>query len=324
MRWRIPPGAQIPTQSCGEGTFFSNHSSKVSLFWGFQSAVLSSSWPSWRPNLANTMCSSTGSHLWVTCSQPGTSSFTVLQPGSIFGCGQCPRSSQVSLLANMMPVCGVACVNFSTSTRLQSMTPLKQQLLFHWQLEDSVCVPLSVSATQFNSGELNFIFEIIPHKYSIGLMIVGKSCLAAGGGSKRRYQYCSDNSETISLPLIGNWNIPLHLSHWMCIQSSLYYQQWIDKIRAENGQYSSCPLIQETKDHKDPEYFDFSVPRRAKYVHSAWKKHQDAVFWVDINLAIKEGLTFYQTRSKCNYPSGNTSSLLCSKSCEIEDWRSFV
>ena len=27
---------------------------------------------------------------------------------------------------------------------------------------------------QFNSTELNFIFEIIPHKYSIGLMIVGK------------------------------------------------------------------------------------------------------------------------------------------------------
>ena len=26
---------------------------------------------------------------------------------------------------------------------------------------------------QFNSKELNFIFEIIPHKYSIGLMIVG-------------------------------------------------------------------------------------------------------------------------------------------------------
>ena len=27
---------------------------------------------------------------------------------------------------------------------------------------------------QFNSGELNFIFEINSHKYSIGLMIVGK------------------------------------------------------------------------------------------------------------------------------------------------------
>ena len=30
---------------------------------------------------------------------------------------------------------------------------------------------------------------------------------------------------------------------------------------------------------------------------SAWKRHQDAVFWVDIDLAIREGLTFYQTRS---------------------------
>ena len=57
------------------------------------------------------------------------------------------------------------------------------------------------------------------------------------------------------------------------------------------------PIDPRDKNHKYLEYIDFSVPRRAKYVHSAWKKHQDAVFWVDINLAIKEGLTFYQTRS---------------------------
>ena len=58
------------------------------------------------------------------------------------------------------------------------------------------------------------------------------------------------------------------------------------------------PIDPRDKNHKDPECIDFSVPRRAKYVHSAWKKHQDAVFWVDIDLAIKEeGLTFYQTRS---------------------------
>ena len=50
-------------------------------------------------------------------------------------------------------------------------------------------------------------------------------------------------------------------------------------------------------DHKDPEHIDFSVPCRARYVHSAWKRHQDAVFLVDIDLAIREGLTFYQTRS---------------------------
>ena len=44
-------------------------------------------------------------------------------------------------------------------------------------------------------------------------------------------------------------------------------------------------------------HIDFSVPRRAQYVHSAWKWHQDAVYWVDIDLAIRKGLTFYQTRS---------------------------
>ena len=49
--------------------------------------------------------------------------------------------------------------------------------------------------------------------------------------------------------------------------------------------------------HRDPEYIDFSEPRLARYLHSAWKRHQDAVYWVDIDLAIKEGLTFYQTKS---------------------------
>ena len=57
------------------------------------------------------------------------------------------------------------------------------------------------------------------------------------------------------------------------------------------------PIDLRDKGHQDPAHIDFSVPRRAQYLHSAWKKHQDAVFWVDINLAIREGLTFYQTRS---------------------------
>ena len=34
-----------------------------------------------------------------------------------------------------------------------------------------------------------------------------------------------------------------------------------------------------------------------QYLHNAWKKHQDTVYWVDINLAIRKGLIFYQTRS---------------------------
>ena len=51
------------------------------------------------------------------------------------------------------------------------------------------------------------------------------------------------------------------------------------------------------KNHKDPDTIDLSVPRHAQYMHKAWKRHQDAVHWVDINLATRKGLKFYQTRS---------------------------
>ena len=57
------------------------------------------------------------------------------------------------------------------------------------------------------------------------------------------------------------------------------------------------PTDSRDESHKDPEHIDFSVPRLARYMHNAWKRHQDVVYWVDIDLAIKEGLTFYQTRS---------------------------
>ena len=32
-------------------------------------------------------------------------------------------------------------------------------------------------------------------------------------------------------------------------------------------------------------------------MHNAWKKRQNTVYWVDINLALKKGFKFYQTRS---------------------------
>ena len=51
------------------------------------------------------------------------------------------------------------------------------------------------------------------------------------------------------------------------------------------------------KSQKDPKVIDLNVPRHAQYLHNAWKRHQDVVFWVDINLASEKGLTFYQTRS---------------------------
>ena len=57
------------------------------------------------------------------------------------------------------------------------------------------------------------------------------------------------------------------------------------------------PVDPMDKSHKHLEVIDLNVPRHAQYLHNAWKRHQDAVYWADINLAIKKGLTFYQTRS---------------------------
>ena len=57
------------------------------------------------------------------------------------------------------------------------------------------------------------------------------------------------------------------------------------------------PVDHMDKGHKDPDVIDLSVPRHAQYLHQAWKRHQDAENWVDINLAITKGLKFYRTRS---------------------------
>ena len=56
-------------------------------------------------------------------------------------------------------------------------------------------------------------------------------------------------------------------------------------------------LDPQDKSHKDPDEIDLNVPRHAQYLHNAWKRHQDALYWVDINFAIQKGLTVYQTRS---------------------------
>ena len=48
------------------------------------------------------------------------------------------------------------------------------------------------------------------------------------------------------------------------------------------------PIDPRDKGHKDPDVIDLRVPRHAQYLHNAWKKHQDTVYWVDINLAIRK------------------------------------
>ena len=48
---------------------------------------------------------------------------------------------------------------------------------------------------------------------------------------------------------------------------------------------------------KIPQELDLTKPRLASN-EKKWKRHQDTVYWVDIQLAQRKGLKFYQTR--CN------------------------
>ena len=147
-----------------------------------------------------------------------------------------------------------------------------------------------------------------------------KACLAAGGGAKRRYQYCTDDSGIIVYlrALQGHSGrnlIDPSLHDNVVIQSGFFQHIYhigcafnlhpiINNGLIPGGQNSSkrqtvffLPIDPRNKDHKDLEKIDLNVPHRAQHLHNAWKKHQDAVYWVDIDLAIRKGLTFYQTRS---------------------------
>ena len=79
-----------------------------------------------------------------------------------------------------------------------------------------------------------------------------KTCLAAGGGAKRRFQYCTDDSGTIvdfralqghsgrNLidPFVAGQccnsaqHVPAYLPYWMCVQYSFYHQLWINTWRS--------------------------------------------------------------------------------------------
>ena len=141
-----------------------------------------------------------------------------------------------------------------------------------------------------------------------------------GGGNKKRFQYCSDSSGTIIVlrALQGHSGFNLidpflqdnviipdgffkYIYHVGCAFNS---HSIINSGLIPGGQNLSnrqtvffLPVDPMDKDHKDPDKIDLKAPRLAQYMHTAWKKHQNTVYWVDINLALKKGLKFYQTRS---------------------------
>ena len=43
------------------------------------------------------------------------------------------------------------------------------------------------------------------------------------------------------------------------------------------------------KEHRDPHELDLTKPRLASYKQKKWKRHQDTVYWDDIQLAQRKG-----------------------------------
>ena len=148
-----------------------------------------------------------------------------------------------------------------------------------------------------------------------------KSIMAKGGGNKKRFQYWTDSSEQEILYLralqchSGRNPIDPSLQDDVVIPDGFF--KYIHHVGCAINLHSIInsglipggqnlgnrqtvfflPTDPMDKNHKDPDTIYLEAPRLAQYMHKAWKKHQNTVYWVDINIALKKGLKFYQTRS---------------------------
>ena len=141
-----------------------------------------------------------------------------------------------------------------------------------------------------------------------------------GGGNKNIFQYCTDSSgailylrafqghsgrNLIDPSLQDNVLIPNdffeYIYHIGCAINlhSIINSGIIPGCQNMSNRQTVFFLLVDPmdKEHKDPDTIDLGAPRLAWYHQKKWKTHQNTVYWVDINFALKKGLKFYQTRS---------------------------
>ena len=149
---------------------------------------------------------------------------------------------------------------------------------------------------------------------------VWKSQMTGGGDNKKKIQYCADSSGQESLYLralqdhSGRNPIGLRLQDNVLNSDSFF--EYIYHIGCAvglhtntnsgliaGGQNSSrerqtvfiTAVNPMNKNHRDPQELDLTKPRLAS-CKQKWKRHQDAVYWVDFQLAQRKGLKFCPTR----------------------------
>ena len=78
------------------------------------------------------------------------------------------------------------------------------------------------------------------------------------------------------------------------------------------------------RNHKDLDTIDLNAPRLAQYTQTAWKKHQNTEYCVDINLALRKRIEVLSNTIERRHPSRTTPSLLYPDSCSDGNWRSHI
>ena len=168
---------------------------------------------------------------------------------------------------------------------------------------------------------------------NIGLMKCGRTRWQEAEATIKRFQYCIDPS--------GQGILYLRALHYVLIPNNFF--EYIYHIGCAvnlhsitnsglpaGGQnlgkdkqtviFTAVDLV--NKEHKDPCEIDLNAPRLAWYKQKKWKRHQDTVYWVDIQLAQQKGFKFYQTRSNAIILLRHTSSFCISKVVVI--WRNYI
>ena len=128
--------------------------------------------------------------------------------------------------------------------------------------------------------------------------------MAGRGGNKKRFQYCTDSAGTIIYlralqgrsgrnlidpTLQDNVVIPSnffqYIYHVGCAINlySIINSGLVPGGQILNNRQTGIFLLVDPmdKNNEDPGTIDLTAPRHAQYLHRAWKRHQDAVYWVD-------------------------------------------
>ena len=121
------------------------------------------------------------------------------------------------------------------------------------------------------------------------------------------------------------WIIPTYLPHRMCVWSSFDSQQRIDTWRSGFKQETDGILLASwSKRQRTSRSWTYwllcttSSTILAQFMEETSRRGILGWYWS----CDSKGIDILSDSIEGNYPPRNTSSLLYSKSCEIEDWRS--